>query len=282
MTEQQQQQTPKRGSVRNAVAQRQQEPVPITLAKNYQREFAQVLPAHIEPKSFIGSAIGALRKNPDLMGAANNSPEMFLNALMEAATLGHVPGSKEFYLTVRRSKNHDGKQVITGLEGYRGVIERMYRSGAVASVIVREVVEGDRFEFVEGVHEVPIHDADWFSGDRTNPEKIIGGYAYARLTTGATSRVVVLSRADFEKAKQDSDAGKKDAGPWRDHYRAMCLKTLAHRLEPWVPTSAEYRREALRASAEADAIRGRVNTTTGELVDGDVVDADVVEDGADE
>jgi recombination protein RecT len=269
------------GTVRGAVAQRQQEPRPITLAKSYKSDLAQVLPQHIESKAFIGAAIGALRKNPDLMTAAENAPGAFMDALMECASLGHVPGGKEFYLTARRSKHHNNQPIIHGMEGYRGVIERMYRSGAVASVIVREVCQGDDFRFVEGVDEVPQHNADWFGGDRNDPNKIIGGYAYARLTTGATSRVVVLSRADFEKAKKDSDAGRNDVGPWKDHYRAMCWKTLAHRLEPWVPTSAEYRREALRATAEADRVRGsRVDTSTGELLD-DVIDADIVEEPGD-
>lgn len=281
--EQQQEPTQQGGrstSVRGTVAQRQQDPPGIALAKQYQGEFAQVLPEHVETRAFIGSAIAALRRDPALMEAANNAPGAFMDALMLCATLGHVPGGKEFYLTPRKSKHHGNKKIIQGLEGYRGVIERMYRSGAVASVIVREVCKDDRFIFVEGEQDKPIHEVDWFNGPPRDPEHIIGCYAYAILTTGAVSRVVVLNRRDLDDAKAASDAGKADVGPWSDSpkggYRAMVLKTGAHRLEPWVPTSAEYRREQLRATAEADRLRGRVNTTTGEILDDDVVDAEVV------
>jgi recombination protein RecT len=247
----------------------------VTIAKARTSQFAEVLPDHIDAKQFVGSALAALRKDPDLLAAAENSPTAFVNSLMHAAQLGHVPGSKEYYLTRRRDKNTGGREIIVGLEGYRGVIERMYRSGAVASVIVREVCAGDRFEFVEGVMDKPVHEVDWFNpGGRGD---IIGVYAYAHLTTGAVSRVVVLNRKDIDDAKSRSDAGKKDVGPWKTDYRAMVWKTAAHRLEPWVPTSAEFRREQLRAAVAADNLRAPagVDPTTGEVFD--VVDAEVIE-----
>lgn len=267
-------------TVRSAVEKRREDPASVAIAKQYEHNFAEILPPHIEAKGFVGAAVAALRKNPDLLAAANNSTTAFVNTLMECASLGHVPGSKEFYLTARRSKDHQNKPIVVGLEGYRGVIERMYRSGAVASVIVREVCKGDRFAFTEGIDEMPQHEADWFSDlDRSAPENILGCYAYARLTNGATSRVVILSAKDIERAKQSSDAGRKNVGPWSTDYRAMVWKTAAHRLEPWVPTSAEYRREQLRAEAAAASVKtehGLVDIRTGEVED--VVDAQVVED----
>lgn len=268
-------------SVRGAVARTNQDPAPIALARRYSGQISEVLPEHIETKGFLGQAFAALRKNSALMEAATNAPGAFMDALMEAATLGHVPGSKEYYLTARRSKEHSGKPVIVGIEGYRGVIERMYRSGAVGSVVVREVCKGDSFRFIEGEDEVPVHEIDWFGDvDRKDPDNIVGVYAYARLTTGVASRVVVLSKADIEDAKQRSDAGRRDAGPWHTDYRAMAWKTAAHRLEPWVPTSAEYRREQLRAASAAAAVPRNVDGSTGEVLDGDVVDAELV--GGDE
>ena len=193
MTDQQQQApTQQGGSVRNAVAQRQQSRARSLWRSRYQTDLAQVLPAHIESKAFVGSAIGALRKNPALMEAAENAPGAFMDALMECASLGHVPGGKEFYLTVRRSKHHDGKPIIAGLEGYRGVIERMYRSGAVASVIVREVCEGDTFRFVEGVDEVPQHTRRLV---RRRPEQPGADHRRLRLRPSHDGRDVARGRA---------------------------------------------------------------------------------------
>lgn len=268
-------------TVRDAALAKREDPPAVATAKKYRDQFSEILPEHVESKGFVGAAVSLLRKDPALAEAANNSPTMFLNALMECARLGHVPGGKEFYFTQRRSKDHDNKSVIVGMEGYRGVIERMYRSGAVTSVVVREVVEGDYFRYREGADATPVHEADWFNPDRSDPAKIIGGYAYARLSTGAVSRVVVMSRKDFEDTRQRSDAGsdrgKGSSGPWVTDYRAMCWKTLAHRLEPWVPTSAEYRREQARALAAADNLRREeapagVDVETGEIHDAIVVD----------
>lgn len=263
-------------------------PKAVAVLERYEPQFAEVLPAHIESKGFVGSAIAALRKDEDLARAATNDLTRFVGTLIECARLGHVPGTKEYYLTVRREKS--GNQMvpkIMGIEGYRGVIERMYRSGAVASVIVREVCEGDQFDFIEGEDEKPRHKIDWFADtDRRVEANIVGVYAYARLTNGSTSRVVVLSKKDLDATKARSDAGRTGKGPWSTDYRAMAWKTAAHRLEPWVPTSSEYRAEQMRAAVQAAHARDKaglppagVNPETGEL-DGDVVDADLVDEPA--
>jgi recombination protein RecT len=278
-------------SVSRAVQQREEAPAPIQLVETHREKFGAVLPSHLEVNAFIGLAVGALFRDPKLMDAATRSPASFMNALMECASLGHQPGSDEYYLTVRKRK---GVPEILGIEGYRGIVERMYRSGAVASVIVREVCANDHFEFVEGVHDRPQHQLDWFG--ETGRGDMIGVYAYAILTTGAVSRVVVLSKADVMAAKANSDGAdgpNAEYSPWnrydagKDHPefqgRSMWWKTAARRLEPWVPTSAEYRREQARAAAEVHRARSDarlvdeqapagVDTSTGEIVDAELVE----------
>ena len=259
----------RQGSVRGAVATREAAPVSVQTTRRYLPTFAEMLPEHVPAKAFVGAAIGALKKDPDLLAAAERSPDHLVVALMQCATLGHTPGGKEFYLT-RRFDKAVGGEVIAGMEGYQGVIERMYRSGAVKAVIVREVCHGDAFRFVEGQMDKPEHDVDWFADDdRDSPERIVGVYAYAVLEGGATSKVVVLNRHDVEKARQKSDLGKKGKGPWVSDYRAMVLKTGAHRLEPWVPTAVDERRDQLRARAAAgDSDETlRVDPATGEVME---------------
>ena len=248
----------------------QNKPAPVAILDSYEDRFAAVLPDHIAARSFVGLASGALYRDPKLMEAAQNSPAAFANALMRCATLGHQPGTEEFYLVPRKIK---GQLQIQGIEGYRGIVERMYRSGAVASVIVREVCENDTFEFIEGVHSKPVHKIDWFGRDRG---PMIGVYAYAILATGAVSRVVILNRDDVMKAKASSDGAESEYSPWHKHERSMWWKTAARRLEPWVPTSSEYRREVIRATAEAASLAERGNGDgtlhrPDEAVDGEVV-----------
>jgi recombination protein RecT len=235
--------------------------------------FAAVLPDHVDVKSFLGTAAAALYGNAELMKAAEASPDSLITALMRCAALGHQPGTDEFYLTPRKVQ---GRPSVLGIEGYRGIVERMYRSGAVKTVIVREVCAKDKFKFVEGEMDKPLHAAgggDPYNSNSTGADffgatgsrdrgAMVGVYAYAILTTGAVSRVAILNRDDVHAAR--------DAGGWKadDRYspwnradggaahpeltgRSMWWKTAARRLEPWVPTSAEYRREQLRAAASA-------------------------------
>jgi recombination protein RecT len=224
-----------------------------------------ILPDHLDVKTFLGTAWAALLANDKLMQFAAAKPETLLIALYRCAAKGHQPGTEEFYLTPR-----DGG--VLGIEGYRGVIERMFRSGAVAKVVVREVCAKDYFRFTEGEDEKPVHHfaarpgttgADFF-GDDGDPNRgdMVGVYGVAQFTTGNWSRPVLLSRNDVFAARASGGWKRDDKySPWNrmdggDNHpelqgRSMWWKTAAKRLEPWVPTSAEYRREQLRAAAQA-------------------------------
>jgi len=264
-----------------------QEPQPVVLLRSYQDRFAVILPDHIEAKQFVGLAAAALYRDPALMTAANNSPGEFANVMLRCASLGHQPGTDEFYLIPRKSKKHNSRTIVQGIEGYRGIVERMYRSGAVASVIVREVCERDKFRFVEGVYDKPQHEWDMWHPE--NRGEMVGVYGYAILNTGATSRVAILSKADVMAARDNSDGATSDHSPWNRldagkdlpqfTGRSMWWKTAARRLEPWVPTSAEYRREQLRASVAAENERRTTPTVVQQIPD-HLVDADgVVHEG---
>jgi recombination protein RecT len=284
-------------TVSSAVAQRDSGIVNVMWDRK--THFAAVLPDHIDVKSFLGTAAGALYASPALMNAAEKSPDSLITAMMRCAALGHQPGTDEYYLTPRTVK---GRPVVLGIEGYRGVIERMYRSGAVKTVIVREVCARDKFRYVEGRDEKPQHSfggpdaydstgADFFgaAGSRDRGE-MVGVYAYAILTTGAVSRVAILNRDDVMAAR---DAGgyrpddeyspwnRADAGKGHPEFtgRSMWWKTGAKRLEPWVPTSAEYRREQLRAAVQAAGPVAQPPASNGAgHLPLDIHDAEVVED----
>ncbi len=275
-------------TVSGAVATREAGPVAVMWSRK--THFAAILPDRIDVKSFLGTAAAALYGNAELMRAAETSPDTLITALMRCAALGHQPGTDEYYLTPRKKK---GVPQVLGIEGYRGVIERMFRSGAVARVIVREVCAKDYFRYVEGQDERPVHSfggqgatgADFFGANGSRDRgPMVGVYGYAQLTTGAYSRLAILNRDDVMAAR-DAGGYKADDlySPWnrydagKDHPefqgRSMWWKTAAKRLEPWVPTSAEYRREQLRASAAAAAGTGPPGAP-----DAEVHDAEVVED----
>lgn len=219
---------------------------PAALVQQYQGDFAVVLPSHIKPETWCRVAIGALRRDRNLEQAARNNPAAFLGALLDAARRGLEPGTEQYYLVPQKNK---GRLEVRGQMGYQGVIELIYRAGAVSSVIVEVVRENDTFAYVPGKHDRPVHEIDWF-GDRG---ALKGAYAYAVMKDGATSKVVILNRGDINRAKESSQGASSSYSPWKKHEEAMWLKTAAHRLAKWVPTSAEYIREQLRAVKAVEA-----------------------------
>jgi recombination protein RecT len=279
-------------TISTAVAQRDNSPR--ALVADYRNDFAAVLPSHVKPATWVRLAQGALKKgkrvrNPqtgqtvtELELAANNNPTLFLASLLEAARLGLEPGTEQYYLTPRKK---GGQLEILGIVGYQGYIELMYRAGAISSVVAECVYSKDEFRFQPGVDERPVHHIDWDADDRGTLRLV---YAYAVMKDGATSKVVVLNKAAIETIKKSSQGSHTEYSPWQKHEAAMWLKSAVRQLAKWVPTSAEYRREQLRAVqdvvGETESFAPAPTGPNGEpidvsgalLEDSDVIDAEVV------
>lgn len=267
-------------SITAAVAKRDNGPGALIL--KYQTDFAEVLPSHIKPATFVRLSQGLLRRNADLAKAAEANPASFLAALLECARLGHEPGTDQFALVPFKDKN-TGVEIV-GIEQYQGVIERMYRAGAIVSVKAEVIKAADRqpdetgrprFEWAPTRMDRPHHEPVWFD-DRG---ELIGVYAYAEMQDGSSSRVAFLNRAEVMKHRAKARGLDKPNSPWKCWEESMWLKTAVHELEKWVPTSSEYRREQLRAVA--DVQRQSMPAPSPTLRAGgadEVVDAEVVEE----
>jgi recombination protein RecT len=268
-----------RQTVSEAKAQQEQQQNngPAAVIEKYRPDLSIVLPSHVRSDTWMRVAMSAARKSADLWAACKASPETMMAALYHAARLGLEPGTDQFHLTPRKRK---GKWEVLGIVGYQGEVELIYRAGAVSSVIVELVRANDRFQYVLGVHERPVHHVDWF-GDRG---EVKGAYAYGIMKDGAVSKVVVVDEARIKRAMEASATVDSSHSPWTTDYGAMVLKTAAHDLKKWVPTSAEYR-EQLREDARAGAVTSGI--TEGktaqrldqfvpplDVVDGEIVDPD--------
>jgi recombination protein RecT len=224
------------------------------LVKKYEDDFASVLPTHIKAATWVRLAQGALKKGKrdesglyELEVAAMNNPGVFLATLLDAARLGLEPGTEQYHLTARKVK---GQLQILGIPGYQGIVELIYRAGAVSSVIVECVYTGDGFTYRPGIDERPQHIIDWDAPDRGTLRLV---YAYAIMKDHATSKVVVLNRAAIDLIKMSAVGAKSEYSPWVTNEPSMWLKSAARQLAKWVPTSSEYRREQLRAAQEVAA-----------------------------
>lgn len=265
---------------------------PAAMIQKYRDDFATLLPSHVPVDQWIRLATGALRRDPNLARAAQESPGSLMQALSTAARLGLEPGTEQFYLTPRKTK---GVNEVLGITGWQGIVELIYRAGAVSSVIAECVFANDQFDYQPGRDARPNHRIDWDAPDRGALRLV---YAYAVMKDGATSKVIVLNRHDIDRIKASSASARSDYSPWKTHEAAMWLKSAVRQLGKWVPTSAEYITEQLRAVAKAHATVQSETATiplgdlladgddpqydpeTGEVID-DITDAEILdEDGA--
>ena len=247
-------------TVTAAVAKREEDDAtgPRAMVAHYRSDYAAVLPSHLAPKvdTWVRLAQGALKKGKkvrhpqtgkqvaELELAAANNPGVFLAALLDAARLGLEPGSEQYYLTPRKEK---GVLQIQGIVGYQGYIELMYRAGAISSVVAEVVRTNDTFRFRPGRDEIPDHDIDWDSEDRGDLRLV---YAFACMKGGGYSKVVVLNRKQIADIRAKAQGANSEYSPWQTNPEAMWLKSAVRQLRKWVPTSAEYIREQMRAQRD--------------------------------
>jgi recombination protein RecT len=268
-------------TVTNAVATRDNGPG--ALIKKYSSDFQMVLPEHLKPATFVRLAQGVLRRDANLARVAQKNPASLMAALLECARLGHEPGTDSFYLVPFGNE-------IQGIEGYRGVVERIFRAGAVSSVKAELVYEKDHYRFNPTQMQVPEFEPDDFATDRG---ALIGAFAYAEMKDGSVSRVVRINRTYIEKVRAQSRGSNSASSPWKQWYDQMVLKTVLRRLEPFVPTSTEFRREELRSAQHVAAEQRPAAAPRGAQTqpvdvshlpeindDDDVVDAEVVDPDA--
>lgn len=260
-----------------AVEQRQQGPG--ALVKQYEKDIALVLPSHVKPEQFVRIAQGVLRRDKNLAQIAQRNIGSFMTAVLDCARLGLEPGDTYHFVAYGNA--------ITGIRDYKGEIELIYRAGAVASVKAEVVHANDLFEYEPGTMERPRHEVDWF-GDRG---EMVGVYAYAVMKDGSTSKVVVMSKAEVDRARKVSRSSSGASSPWVKWPDRMWIKTAVHQLYKWVPKSPEFRMEQDRGRAALELVDPSLSTPPADYSEGpdipeavdpddEVVDAELVDEPA--
>lgn len=240
---------------------------PQALIRQYRDDFAIVLPSHLRADTWVRVAQGLLRRDPKLRAVAESNPGSFMSALLECARLGLEPGVT-FHLVPFGNE-------VQGIEDYTGLVELMFRAGAVESVKAEIVYTNDRFHYSTEMDR-PEHTVDWF-GDRG---EMIGAYAYATLRGGATSRIVVMSKTQIEDVKKVSKTANRSDSPWQRWPDRMWLKTVVKQLEKWVPSSPEWITHKVQAERAGEQAERELSPTAlalpapirdDEIIDGDIV-----------
>lgn len=259
------------------------------LIGSYQTQFARVVPAHIDPEAFVELAIAYVKRDRDLLAAAQLNPQSLIQVLRECAALGHLPMKGIFSLVAFNDKNAQGGKSVVGMEEWRGVVERMFRAGGVESVHVEVGRENDRvLRFNRTRDALPLHEYDEFASPaERGPLKVV--YAWARLRAGGTSQVAWLPRYEVLRHRSMSRTATKVGGTGGSFWgpeegegpntEAMWRKTALHVLEGFVPTSAAYRWEVAAAESKAQGWSGVPDRSVmqpyggaGDVLDGELAD----------
>ncbi len=253
-------------TVTGAVARRDKADQLVTWLRRQQDDIAMAAATHVKPSAIIRVTQGALRRLS------------LLHCMLDAARLGHEPGTDQYWLIPFGDE-------VTGIEGYKGIIERMFRAGGVSSVVAQVVRKADRY-VPRGENTPPLHEYDDFAPE-AGRGPIRGAYAYAILASGQCSQVVRMGRAEIMEHKKASRGSDRSDSPWQQWEPAMFKKTVLRALEPYVPTSAEYRTVNHMAPASAGSVTHAEAGFTylppppmGPLPAHEIVEAEIVDDPA--
>ncbi|WP_329405489.1 recombinase RecT [Nocardia vinacea] len=200
---------------------------PGSVLRRRSEDFATVLPPTVDLRRWLRLAESAVTTHPDLMTIfERDRGSSMLRALMKCAQLGHEPGSGSFHLVPKG-------QAIEGWEDYKGIIQRILRSGLYSRVVLEAVYEQDRYEFNSNRDERPLHEpAD---GDRGKP---VRAYAYAVHFNGAISSVAEATPEMIAAAKAKGRGTDSDRSPWQSPAAPMQRKVAVRALEKMVSTSS--------------------------------------------
>jgi len=220
----------------NDIAHQRPSPVAIftqSLDKR-QEQFQQLLSGSgIDFSTFRSAALTGIQANPDLLHADTAS---LFDALSQSCRDGLLPDNRQGAMVIHNTKNRSTNQweaKVAWMPMIRGVLRKIRNAPDVATIHSDVVYQADAFDYwVDETGQHLQHRPAW-DGDRSD-KSIILAYATVRLTNGET-QIEVVTRADLEKIKQASKAGKKGYGPWADWFTQMAKKSAMHRLAPKLP-----------------------------------------------
>ena len=192
-----------------------------------------LVPSRISnPAAFIrrlARSVGhQMMKTPKLK---NCSPESLLHAVMFCAEIGMAPDPASSLVHFVPFKGE-----VVPIVDYKGLQNLAMETGKVHYVKGVNVFEGDGFVVTEG--SMPSLSHTVCVGNERTPERFIGAYAVAPLTSGGPTPFVYMSKAEIDKIRSRAPGGQGDA--WKHSYLEMARKTPVRRLAKSLPLSPEF------------------------------------------
>lgn len=191
------------------------------------RQFTSIVKDKKTAQRYFGIAIHCLEQVPRLMECPRSS---FRNALLESARLDLEPNSVNQHCWIVPRAQVKGGRPIARLEvGYRGLLQLVFRDGAVKKVWARAVDEKDEFRREEGTTQVLVHKLANEHNDGSVPT-MVAAYACAKLENDEVM-YRVMDRRELDAARELSKSSAYN-GPFA---MEMYLKTPLKRLCKTLP-----------------------------------------------
>jgi phage RecT family recombinase len=197
------------------LVQRTQQTVALIDHPQFLEQVEALLPEDVPLRRFVQVAKTAIRSNPDLVEADQNT---LFAAIIRCAQDGLYPDKHEAVLNV-----YSGK--VTYLPMVHGVIRAARDYGWLMHA--EAVYENDQFEW-RGSDEKPHHRHPRPGEDRGD---LVAAFAYA--THGAETMSVVLYQDDIAKRRAKAQTDKV----WKEWPEAMYRKSAAHALYRKLPAA---------------------------------------------
>jgi RecT family protein len=211
--------------------------------------FGRLLPAAdqggIGAEPFAVALLSLLQRNPKLMIAALNDPDSLIYAATDCAARNLWPGEEYWFVPFDDKTGGTGPHV-TGMPGWKGEEQQIYRSGMVEAIVCELVYKGDGWAWKPSQMRVPDHEPRDVPHD---PENLWKVYGFCHLRGGGVTHPVVLHASDIAAIESYSKAPKQF---WQSKWRSrMWLKSCLHFMYDRVPHSAAYNTRLVEAFALA-------------------------------
>lgn len=239
------------------------------------KQIKSVIASNVTPEKMARIALNELRNSEFLAKCAIQSPESFLNAIIQASHLGLEIGG-----TLGQAYLVPFKGEIKMMPGYRGLLSLARRSGEITSINAEIVYEQDEFDLSLGMEAKVTHKPK-IRGNRGEP---VLAYMVAHFKDGGhhfewMSIEEIMSVKERSSAVQSAKKNGKQT-PWDTDRDEMIRKTVIRRGWKYLPMSIEMQTAQVIESAneQGQSVHIESSTIEGEVVvvsNTDPVDTDV-------
>ncbi len=184
----------------------------------FRGEVSKLLPSHISPEKFERVVYSVALRNPDLIIDVDR--RSFFDACIQAATFGVIPDGKKCTII-----KYGNKAQFTPMIG--GIIEKLYNSGDISSIVMNLVYENDEFRyFVDDDGEHIFHKPELFK-DRGNQ---VGVYASVKTKAGVFNEFMNMKELNAIRSVAKSK-NIWDGSFGTEMHKKSVLRRLSKRLQ---------------------------------------------------